>query len=785
MVNHRQQNLFHIILHKFLPFWPLFLALSLLGIVVAKLYLTTTTPMYLSSAALIVNDENKGVNESQLLESFNVFESKKIVENEIEVLKSTTIIEDVVTTLGLNAQVYKSGFFSDKDLYETAPVKITVMDPYDFNDQRSKDDVEFTVDFEKGMVNLNDEKIPFNTWTSNPNGGSSIKFLPNGYQKYDSNKKFKYRIVDPQIVVGQIKNNLYVGAASKKSTVVWITYTDAIAYRGIEIVDQIIDSYKKAAILEQGSLASNTLSFIDQRILEVGDELRKVEKDLEKYRTNEGLINLGEQGDLYLRNVGDYDRRISEINLQLSVLDKVERYVISKNKNSGIVPSTLGVDDPILGQLLQRLYDAEIEYTELSKTVAENNPMLVVVKNRIDKIRPSILENVRSQKSNLIASRGSLTTNSSKYNEALNVLPEQERIFLEITRKKKSIADLYEFLIQKREETALSYAPTTGNIRVIEKADSSYQPVSPKKSFVYLLGLLLPLGLGFVWVIGRELLNTKLLFRSELEFETELPVLGELAFVDMNNDEILVSQHKDLFIIDQFRRILTDMQMYDGIDDIKTVLITSSVSGEGKSYVSSNLALTMALSGKRTALIDMDLRKAGVSQLFNLENQVGMSQLLSEGLSFDPGVALENNLTVYPAGERTVDSSHLLVGNNWKEFISKVKSNFDTVIIDSPPTTLVTDATLLAHYVDKTIIVVRHDHTPKLILQHIDETVIRKGFEESAIIFNGIKMRGILKKGYGYGYGYEIRLTETEESFLSRIFKKLKEVNFSRFKKSN
>ncbi|WP_282117766.1 GumC family protein [Maribacter aquivivus] len=786
MANQRQQNLFHIILQKFLPFWPLFLMLAFLGLLLASLYLFTTTPMYQSSAAIIVNDEKKGVNESQLLDSFNVFEPNKIVENEIEVLKSKIIIEDAVVTLGLNAIVSRSNFFSSEELYENSPVKIAVMDSYNLGPNNTgKEDIEFFVDFDNGAVIIDKQEIPFDTWTSNPSGGSSIKFLPNGFQDYDKTKKFKYRIVSPQKIVNKIRNNLYVGAASKNSTVVWISYTDAIAYRGIEIVDQIIESYKKAAILEQGSLASNTLTFIDQRILEVGADLEKVEKDLEKYRTNEGVIDLGEQGDLYLRNVGEYDRRISEINLQLSVLDKVERYVISKNKNSGIVPSTLGVDDPILGQLLQRLYDAEIEYAELSKTVAENNPMLVVVKNRIDKIRPSILENVRSQKSNLIASRGSLTTNSSKYNDALNVLPEQERIFLEISRRKKSIADLYEFLIQKREETALSYAPTSGNIRVIEKADSSYQPVSPKRSFVYLLGLLLPLGLGFVWVAGKELLNTKILFRSELELDTLIPVLGELAFVDKTTNNLLVSQHKDLFIVDQFRRILTDMHIYDGGETIKTVMVTSSISGEGKSYVSANLAVTLALSGKKTALIDMDLRRSGVTQLFELQNNVGMSQVLNQGCSLDIGLQLEQNLTVFPSGPKTLDSSNLLVGDNWKTFITTIKQEYEAVIIDTPPTTLVSDAAILANFVDKTIIVVRHDHTPKFILQHIDETVIRKGFEQSAIIFNGIKMRGVIKKGYGYGYGYEPGINESEESFLFKVIRKFKEIRTSFLKKSN
>jgi len=774
--NNRQQNLFHIILQKFLPFWPLFVVLGVVGLLMAKLFLLKTEAKYESSAALIVNDEKKGVDQSQLMESFNVFESKKIVENEIEVIKSKDVVEDVVNTLGLYSKIYTSGFFKNQVYYDDAPVKIILMDPSDVSLDADIGEVEFSVDYDKGLVYIDGEGTPFDTWVSNPFGGSVLKFLPNGYEKYSLDKVFKFTITPPRVLVNQIVSNLYVGAASKSATVVRILYTDPIPDRGNAIVDQLIESYKKATVTSQNSLAANTLNFIDERMETVGLNLQSVEKDLEKYRSKEGVINLGEQGSLYLENVGDYDRRIGEINLQLSVLDKVEKYVVSKSNNSGIVPSTLGVNDPILGQLLQKLYDAEIEYGQLSKTTAENNPLLTVVRNKINNIRPSILENVRSQKSNLYASRESLSKNSGKYNEALNVLPEQERIFLEINRRKKSIEDLYDFLVQKREETALSYAPTMGNVRVIEKAEATIRPVSPKKSFVYLIGLLLPISLGLVFIAGRELLNTKILFRSDLEFDTDIPILGELAYVDKPKDELLVSQHKDLFIVDQFRRILTDMQMYDGGDLIKTVMVTSSIAGEGKSYVSSNLAVTLALSGKKTALIDLDLRKAGVSQLFGLGNEVGMSEVLANGSVVDIGKQKVANLTVFPAGPKTLDSSNLLVNNNFKIFISKIKEDYDAVIIDTPPTTLVTDASLVAHYTDKVVIVVRHDHTPKFVLQHINETVLRKGFQNSALIFNGVKGRGIINEGYGYGYGYEFAVEENKNSLKDLLIKKNKSI---------
>ena len=757
-MENRDKNLVEIVLQAFLPFWPVLLVLAISGLILAKGYLAFSTPKYESNASIVVNDEKKGVDESQLKESFNIFESKKIVENEIEVLHSRDIIEDVVATLNLQISVFKLNFFGEIPLYKEAPVSIVLQDPSNTGELKEKEPIKFTFNREGGFIVIDSSQYKLDTWVPNPYGGSPLMFKANATAELEPEESYYFKIEKIRDVVGGISTNLFIGAASKMATVINISYKDPVPERGNAIVDQLIKSYLDAAIESQDTLAANTLNFIDDRILEVGKELGIVEKKLEKYRASEGVINLGEQGNLYLKNVGDYDRRIAEINLQLSVLDKVEKYVISKSKNAGIVPSTLGVNDPILGQLLQKLYDSEIEYEELSKTTAENNPILITVRNKIDKIRPSILENVLSQKSNLLASKESLTDNSGKYNKALDVLPKQERIFLEITRKKESVSELYNFLSKKREETALSYAPTIGNARIIEKAQASNSPVSPKRSLVYIIGLILPLGLGVVWIAFKELFSSKVLFRSDIADNTKIPIVGELVQLKNNKNGILVSQHQDLFIIDQFRRILSNLKLYDTAEVGKTVLITSSIAGEGKSYVSANLAATLALSGIKTALVDMDLRKANISEIFNQSSARGMSQWLSKDTALVDvtGIEVQPLLTLFPAGEKTTNSTSLLVGDVWKRFLQELRANYDVVIIDSPPTSMVTDANLIAPLVDKVVLVARHAHTPKFLIPLLNDIIKREGFENTEIIFNGLKSRGVLKEDYGYGYGYEL-----------------------------
>lgn len=774
-----RDNLFNLLAAKFIPFWPLFVGLFILGLLGATTYMAFTMPVYQSFAALIVNDEEKGGDNSQMIESISVFESKKLVENEIEILLSQVIIDDVVSQLGLYVEIRENGFFRDKVAYENTPINIILKDPANPVTYKEAEKVKFNYSSKDKQVNIAGEFYDLNTWIDNPNGGSKIMFVPNKNSDESDLDNLYYNFINPNVVADKIFANLYVGAANKSSTVVKLSYKDISPERGSAILNQLIKSYKNEEVLNQNSLATNTLKFIDDRIEKVGKQLDSVELELKNYRTDQGVINLSEQGNLYLQNVGDYDRRIADIDLQLSVLRKVDKYVVSKKAKTGIVPSTLGIEDPILPRLLQQLYDAEIEYEELRKTTAVNNPIIIAVRNRIDQIRPSILENVRNQKASLNASRYSLTKNSGKYNQALNVLPEQERKYVEITRKKKNISELLDYLSQKREETTLSYAPTVGNIRVIQNAESTTVPISPRKLFVFALASFLSLGAGIAWVGGKELLNSKILFRTELESRTNLPVLGELAYIqDSTNNKRLITEHQNIYLTDQFRQLLTSLGVYDLNNPIKTVLVTSNIPGEGKSYISSNLALSIALTGRKTVLVDLDLRRPGVSSIFGLSKNQGMSEFLGTELAVNKiNVEDKSGLVIFPSGKKALNSSELLTRSKLLEFFEYLKKEFECIIIDSPPMQSVSDPSLISGFADKTLITVRHNHTPKFIVNKIDENVNRKRLQPAVLVFNGVKSRGFSNQNYGYGYGYEAIMDDEKSSITTIIpefFNKLK-----------
>jgi capsular exopolysaccharide synthesis family protein len=442
--------------------------------------------------------------------------------------------------------------------------------------------------------------------------------------------------------------------------------------------------------------------------------------------------------------------------MQLAALDEIEKYVVQKDNQSGIVPSTLGVSDPILSQLLQKLSDLELQYQNLKQTTADNNSVLVSIRSEIDQVRPLILENIRNQRQNLSASKENLNSNNSRYSSMLQTIPQKEKELLEVSRQHAIRTSAYSFLLQKREETAVSYASAVADSRIVDKAQASNKPVSPKKSLIYLGALFFGLILGISVVSAKELLSTKILFRSDIESLTKIPIAAEIASVK-HKHELVVNQPKEALIAEQFRHMRAAIGLYGRSVTKKKLLITSSIAGEGKSFIASNLALSLAMSGKKVVLIDADLRSPKTSSIFSLEEEPGLAEYLEGKVKLnsiikDGGV---KNLHVIPAGSSTVNATELLINGNLNEFFTYLEQLFDYVLIDTSPVDPVTDAYVLSEYCDKTLFVIRHGHTPKTMIQLLDENNKVKALSSSlAIVFNGVKKRGFIKGGYGFGFGY-------------------------------
>jgi capsular exopolysaccharide synthesis family protein len=738
-------------MYRYFPYWPLFAVLLIASVLGAWGYLRYyAIPAYEVSASLIIKDEKKGVNDSKMTESIDAFTTSKIVENEINVIQSRTLMRQVVNKLRLYAPIFEEARFRSIPIYKNSPIKIKVKDPEKVEEHAK---IYFTFDQASNRVVIDGKAYKLHKWVKTPFG--ELQFSVNKKQKEEPENPLYFSLVHPKKVSDQLLGKISIYASSKVSTVIELTMKDEEPKRGEDILNYLIQTYNELEVNERTGIAASTLEFVEDRIKLVESELEELENKVVQYKSTKGGVNLSEQGKSLLENVGANDQRIGEINSQLAVLDEVEAYVVSKNKTAGIVPSTLGINDPVLSDLLQKLFNSEIEYQKLRKTTAENNPILVSFADEIENIRPSILENIRNQRISLEAKRANVASTSSHYNALLQTIPQKERELLELSRQQAIKNNAYSFLLQKREEAVLSYAPTAGQSRIVDMAESSLAPVSPKPFHIYLLAIMVACASGIVFIKGKELLNSKLLFRSEIVENTDAPIVAELSVVKQQKDSVF-TEPTDVSIVEQFRQLRVTMGLYGRTFTKKKVMVTSSIPGEGKSFVSSNLAYSLASSGKKVVLLDFDLRNPNTSQLFDLYGQKGIIEYAYAEIEAEEIIKATpfNNLSVVPAGADIGDHTELLLNGKLEMLFEYLESKFDYIIIDTPPVDLVSDAYLLSEFSDVTLLVMRHAYTPKSLVQRLAQNDKMKSLKNVAIIFNGVKPRGFVSGQYGYGYGY-------------------------------
>ncbi len=747
-----EENVFRQLVFRYLPYWPLFLILALLGGCAAFFYLKVAVPVYETSASILIKDEKKGSDESKIMESLDLLGSKKIVENEIEVIHSRTIFTEVAKDLHLYAPIFEKDRFVTRPAFITSPTIVELQQP---DSLVSVKEVPFIFSASSQTILVANKKYPLNQWVNSKWG--VIRFSSNPFYRASSGPhQFFFTLVNVKKVINDLSKQLEVSASGKLSSVINLKLKDAIPERGEAIVNDVIAVYGKVSITDKNQLAANTLEFVDKRLRNMEIQLDSMERDIQKFRTDKDVVDISAQSKQYLVNVGQSDQKLSDMNVQLAVLDEIEKYVESQDNQSAIVPSTFGISDKLLSQMLEKLYDLEIQYERLKKNTAENNPILVSIQDEIAKIKPNILENIRSQRQSMEAGRDNLSLTSNKYASMLHTIPLKERQLVEISRQQSIKNNIYSFLLQKREETSLSLNSTVPDSRVIDKAESSFLPVSPNRMLIYAIAVFGSLIIGLVWIGLREMLNNKILFRNEIEKLTMIPVSGELVYDKSKRPIVIKSGEKNL-IADQFRFLRATVSKSGSLKS-KRIMVTSSISGEGKSFVAANLAASIALAGRKVVLLDLDLHKPGIHNLFGLPNEKGVSDYLSGNAEIEDLVlrtAESENLFVIPAGPIPENPSELILNGRLKTLMSYLETVFDLMIIDTAPALAITDAYIIGSRCDANLYVIRHGFTPKVHVQLLDENTGMYKMKNIGIVFNGVMKRGTGKYGYGFGYGYD------------------------------
>lgn len=746
-----ESNFLDEIKFRYTPYLPLFAFLLLIFLPLAFLYIRySSKPGYEIAATLVIDDEQKGVEEGQSLRALNVFATNKIVENEIHVLQSRTLIKNVIENLHLYAPMYEKGRIKQSSAYLTSPVNVEVKEPQQLKEQK---EISFIYDNRGGSVRIDNKNYQLDNWYTFPYG--TIRFIRNPNLTGAAQKPLYFSLISPQKVASSLIKNLQVNALSKLSSVVSIKYTDEVPERGEDVVDELLKVYNQASISNNNQLVKNTLAFVEKRLRDVEKELDSIEARVQQFKSNQSVVDLSEQGKIYLQSVAENDRKATDISMQLAILDQVEKYVRSGSRQTGIVPTTLGINDPVLADLLQKLNQLELENANLRTTTGENNSIVRSIESEIQKIRPNILNIVSNQRSQLSAGRNNVNSNTGRYTSMIRTIPQKERALLEISRQQAIKNNVYAFLLQRREEAALSNASTISDSRIVDRAEASITPVSSGRLLALLAAIAAAFGLGVIYIFFKEGLSGKVLFRSDIEQATSIPVIGEIVNRRYRKD-FMAPLASDAVLAREFNQLQAALGLLDGSSNYKRFMVTSDLPKEGKTFISNLFAINLAATGKRTMLLDLNPGSSLTSELHQVHPQKGFYEYL-QGKSDLNTIIQKTEFTHFDlisAGVKPGNSVALMLSSTVEDLFRQLNSIYECIIINSPPLELSTDAYVLSKYCDLTLFVIRHNVTPKYSLVKLNDNLKQRSFSNLNIVFNGIKPRGFIKKYYGYGYGY-------------------------------
>ena len=551
-------------------------------------------------------------------------------------------------------------------------------------------------------------------------------------------------------------NSLSIAPTSKTTSVAVISLKNSSLQRGQDFINQLLEMYNRNTNNDKNEIAQKTAEFIDERIGIISKELGSTEANLETFKRDAGITDLTSEAQIALAGNAEYEKKSVENRTQISLVNDLRKYL--RGNEYEVLPSNVGLQDAALIGAIERYNEMLIERKRLLRTSTENNPAIVNLDTSIRAMKANVQATLEGTLQGLMITKESLDREASRYSRRISNAPGQERAYVSIARQQEIKAGLYLMLLQKREENAIALAATANNAKIIDEAIADDIPVSPKRSMIYLIALMLGVGIpvGIIYLI--ELTKFKIEGRADVEKLTSVPVVGDIPLTDEKNDKngsIAVFENKNNLMSETFRNIRTNLQfMLD--NDQKVILVTSTVSGEGKSFVSSNLAISLSLLGKKVVIVGLDIRKPGLNKVFNLSSkEKGITQYLANPemdlMSLIQQSDVNKNLYILPGGTVPPNPTELLARDGLDKAIEILKKNFDYVILDTAPIGMVTDTLLIGRVADLSAYVCRTDYTHKAEYTLINELYHEKKLPNLCTIINGVDLK---RRKYGYYYGY-------------------------------
>ncbi|WP_113922785.1 GumC family protein [Cognataquiflexum aquatile] len=756
---------------KYSRYWPLYATCIFIAMVLVFLFHRYSLEEYQVQGSVLIKPKNSP--EVRILDRSNIFSGGNNLENDILLFSSKNLAEEALKKVHFEVSYYASTNIKEVELYDKSPIKVLV----DWSVHQAEggtvhltkvSDTEFTLtqedktffDFFNSKNNRPlDEAILNKTFKF----GEVIlsdrsKFVVQQVKDMAVDDKLYFIIHSPVDVLDRYSRAVTVRPINNLGTVLQVTMVSQVVEKGRDYVNALMDSYIEFDLREKNRITENTLRFIDDQMHILEDTLKMVESSMLNFKVDNKLMDVNSEFGGVLGNIQELEGMIQNIDFELSYYESLQTYLSTKTMDYGdiIAPSIVGLSDGFLNGLIQSLVQVSMERRKLLAVVNDNHPNVVVLDEQISKLRENIFENINNLVSNTKRRKAEAQKKLSQLDDKFAQLPQTESDYTKILRQFKLRENLYNYLLEKRAEAGIAKASNVSDNAVLDYARRG-SLIFPKKTQNYGLAF----GLGFfiplLVLFAYHYLNNRIMDQIQLKNSLRIPLLGTIGLSNKETN-MIVAEHPKAMVSESFRSLRSALFYIASEKKCKKILVTSSVSGEGKTFVSLNLAAAMALSGKRTVLIGLDLRKPRIADYVGVGNKVGLSSYLVDRSTQEEIVIQTkyDNLFIVPSGPIPPNPAELLLKDKMAEFLIYLEGHFDVIVMDTPPIGLVSETTDLLRFSDINLYIIRQDYTHKKYLLMINDLYANDQVRDFYAVFNGIRAGGDVYDfgGYNYGYGY-------------------------------
>jgi capsular exopolysaccharide synthesis family protein len=750
---------FKSILLQLKTYWYLFAISLIICIGLAYVYNTYATKQYLISSSLLLQQEPNNPDASSAYANggvSSVLNINELIKNEGDVLRSRNLIKEVVQTMHLNIKLFLNSGFLATEIYNEAPFDVEILNTKVDSLKKREYIINVINNNRLHIVNENeniDRTVKFGEQINLAQYNIRLVRRP-GVPIYQ--QTYSTQIVSEDDAISDIIKNYDAEFTDKGTTTIALTLYYPNSKKGEVILQNLMNQYLKDNIEHKKSVIDSTINFINSRLAVVGDELTNVEKKYQNYRSSNNITDIEEQAKVLVGNASDYTNRYQQQQIQLSIINDLKER-LNDSQNVQVIPSSLNIQNASFAASLGQYNELLNQRTKQKLSYTESNPVIVNLDQQIAVVRHNLLQSIDSYKNEMELSSSGINKQNNVLSNSIKSVPGKQRTIMDYSRQQELKQQLYVYLLQKREETSMAKAADMPYSRVIDNAKSSKEPAKPIKPIIYVMSFFLGLIMPFGIVNSKKMMESKIISEDDIERQTDVTIIGKIGHQSSSE-----KSKADIFSRSQVTESLRTLRtkLRNILDDRRSnvIMITSSINGEGKTFLTRNLGNSLAMAGKKVVLIELDLRKPKLSHMLGINNDdYGFSNYILDNLNINSLIKpslFHENCFVISSGPVVTNASELLLNDKLSSLIEDLRTEFDYIIIDSSPVGLVSDALIIQKHVDMTIYVCRHNYTDKAQIEIINEIKTKDNVDNLYLVINDVNFSKSGYFGYGYGIGY-------------------------------